>query len=66
MTIFKHFFWLIVYTVITINCIAMSAQYFLGINNIVSKVFGLIDDVNLAAMFQLNAEIEQLKIPGHL
>jgi len=51
MTIFKHFFWLIIYTIVAVNCIAMSAQYFLGINNIVSKVFGLIDDVNLAAMF---------------
>ncbi|MBN8586276.1 MAG: hypothetical protein J0M37_14390 [Ignavibacteria bacterium] len=51
MTIFKNFFWFIMYTIITINCIAMSAQYFLGINNIISKVFGLIDDVDIAALF---------------
>ena len=51
MTIFKQFFWLVIYIIITINCLAMSALYFLGINSIVSKVFGLIDDVNLAAIF---------------
>jgi len=51
MTIIKHLFWAAVYTLIFVNCLAMSAQYFLGINNIVSKVFGLIDEVNLAAIF---------------
>ncbi len=51
MTILKNLFWIAAYSIIFINCMAMTMQYFLGINNIVSKLFGLIDDVNLAAIF---------------
>ena len=50
MTIIKHLFWAAVYTLIFINCLAMTVQYFAGLNNIVSKMFGLIEEVNLAAL----------------
>ncbi len=51
MTIIKHLFWGAVYTFIFINCLTMTVQYFAGLNNIVNKMFGLIEDVNLAALF---------------
>ena len=50
MTIIKHLLWATVYTLIFINCLVMTVQYFAGLNNIVSKMFGLIEDVNLAAL----------------
>lgn len=51
MTIIKHLLWAAVYTLIFINCLVMTAQYFAGLNNIVRKMSGLIDEVNLAALF---------------
>jgi len=50
MTIFKSVFWATVYSLITINGLIMSAQYFLGINSIVGKVLGIFEEVNFAAI----------------
>jgi hypothetical protein len=51
MTILKNLFWVTIYTLIVINCLAMTAQYFMGMNNIAAKIYGLFEDVNITALF---------------
>ncbi|MBL8016721.1 MAG: hypothetical protein JNK43_05570 [Ignavibacteria bacterium] len=50
MTIFKHLFWAAMYSVISLNGIIMTAQYFLGINSIIARVLGAFEEMNIAAL----------------
>lgn len=50
MTIFKHVLTATIHSILFINALIMTAQYFLGLNNIADKVFDLFEDVNIAAL----------------
>lgn len=51
MTILRHFFTFTIYTILIINAVIMTMQYFLGLGNIVEKAYDVIDTVNLASIF---------------
>jgi hypothetical protein len=50
MTAIKHFFSLTVYTILTINAIVMTVQYFFGLSSIAEKFFKVVDSVRLVSL----------------
>lgn len=50
MLLFRQFFTLTLYTVLTINAFIMTMQYFFGLSNIFGKAYEVFDRVNLAGI----------------
>jgi len=50
MTIFKHVFAATFYSILFVNALIMTVQYFLGLNNIASRFFDIFEDVNFAGL----------------
>lgn len=50
MSSIKHFLSLTIYSVLIINAIVMTLQYFFGLGSIAGKIFKVIDTVSLALL----------------
>lgn len=50
MLLFRNFFSLILYSVLTINAAIMTLQYFFGLSNIFGKAYEVLDDIKIAGL----------------
>lgn len=50
MSAIRHFLSLTIYSVLTINAIVMTVQYFFGLGSIAGKIYKIMDTVSLALL----------------